>query len=124
MRKRINDGLDTARFVGETLVPQNLADAASMAALIATAPIDGIAGVAIRVAAALIADMVTGAGAGQQRDLTTALIKGVGSLVGDAVGRVVQYLGLGNKPQYETSARAFNQLWAHFLCVSFKGSSF
>jgi hypothetical protein len=98
MRKRINDGLDTARFVGETLVPQNLADAASMAALIATAPIAGIAGVAIRVAAALIADMVTGAAAGQLRDLTTALIKGVGSLVGDAVGRVVQYLGFVTQP--------------------------
>lgn len=98
MRKRINDGLDTARFVGETLVPQNLADAASMAALIATAPIAGIAGVAIRAAAAPIADMVTRAAAGQPRDLTTALIKGVGSLVGDAMGRVVQYLGFVAQP--------------------------
>jgi hypothetical protein len=98
MRKRSNDGLDTARFVGETLVPQNLADAASIAALIATAPIAGIAGVAIRAAAAPIADMVTRAAAGQPRDLTTALIKGVGSLVGDAMGRVVQYLGFVAQP--------------------------
>jgi hypothetical protein len=101
MRKRINDGLDTARFVGETLVPQNLADAASMAALIATATIAGIAGVAIRAAAAPIADMVTRAAAGQPRDLTTALIKGVGSLVGDVMGRSVQYLGFIAQPPEE-----------------------
>jgi hypothetical protein len=102
MMARIDAGLDAARYVGEVLVPENLADAASMAAVIARAGIPGVAGVALRAAAAPIADMVARAAAGQPQDLTTALIKGVGSLSGDTVGKVVQYV---KSPAFRQAAK-------------------